>query len=258
MTFKEELEQIKQEGYSFSVSNVVSNSVNLVTKKLLWFSIGFVLIVYVITYIIGSISGPSGYPSEIMEGATPSFATVVSFYSDYFTPLVAVLTFLASIVSYLLYYSYILIAKKADLGEEYSMNDMFSILRSKKRWGFIALLLMIMISVSIASIFLILPGIYLAVATSLAIPIYLYNDDISPMDAIKASISTVNKNFFSILWAQILLGLISMAGIIICCVGILATYNILYAGQYFIYKEIFNASSTTNSDIESIGQIENY
>ncbi|MFV0482729.1 MAG: hypothetical protein ACK5MG_01350, partial [Bacteroidales bacterium] len=182
----------------------------------------------------------------------------MAFYDAYFTTPVLITSIIGSIICYTLYYSYLFIARKADRDEVYSMGDMFTILKSDKRWGFIGLFIIIMAFVSIGFACFFLPGIYLAVATSLAVPIYLFNDNISPMDAIKASISTVNKNFFSILWAQILLGLISMAGIIICCIGIFATCNILYAGQYFIYKEIFNASSTTNSDIESIGQIENY
>ncbi|MFV0506272.1 MAG: hypothetical protein ACK5L5_06125 [Bacteroidales bacterium] len=261
MTFQEKLEQIKREGYSFSVSDVVSNSVNLVTKKLLWFSIGFILIVGIISSVIGSIANIFADTSPYSQGLLieePSLDNMMKFYAAYFTPLVTVITIIASLVSYSLYYSYIYIAKKADLGEEYSMSDMFLIIKSSRVWGFIGLYLMIMIMIGIGSVLCVLPGIYLAVATSLAIPIYLFNDNMSPMDAIKASISTVNKKFFTILWAQVLLGLISIVGVIACCIGLLATYNILYAGQYFIYKEIFGIESKKIFDIDEIGQAETY
>ncbi|MFV0345072.1 MAG: hypothetical protein ACK5IQ_02305, partial [Bacteroidales bacterium] len=221
MTFQEELEQIKREGYSFSVSNVVSNSVNLVTKKLLWFSIAFIIIISTISSIINFIPSLFGsfpqYP-DMSGGTSPSLNDLMAFYDAYFTTPVLITSIIGSIICYTLYYSYLFIARKADRDEVYSMGDMFTILKSDKRWGFIGLFIIIMAFVSIGFACFFLPGIYLAVATSLAVPIHLFNDNISPMDAIKASISTVNKNFFSILWAQILLGLISMAGIIICCI----------------------------------------
>lgn len=67
---------------------------------------------------------------------------------------------------------------------------------------------------------------------------FLLDRDLSPVDAIKASVSFVAKNFGSaFVWAVIAL-LVTVVGVCLCLVGLLATIPIAMIGTAYTYKKL--------------------
>lgn len=85
------------------------------------------------------------------------------------------------------------------------------------------------------SIFYLIFSISITVFTLLTIPFIIFGN-LSAMEAIKASMTTVSKHFWMILLLVIILGICAMLGIFALCIGIFFTVPIYISGQYIIYR----------------------
>ena len=84
---------------------------------------------------------------------------------------------------------------------------------------------------------LILPGIYLAVAYILTVPLIIERK-LGFWDAMEASRKIVTKRWFSFFGFGLLLLLINIVGALLCGIGLLVTVPVTYAAIVSAYENI--------------------
>jgi hypothetical protein len=89
----------------------------------------------------------------------------------------------------------------------------------------------------------VIPGVYLAVAWYFAIPLVI-DKGLGFWEAMELSRKLVTKHWFIVFAFFIVYGLLAMAGVIACCVGIFVTMPIGFAAMMYAYETIFSESQT--------------
>jgi len=90
----------------------------------------------------------------------------------------------------------------------------------------------------------ILPGIFLAVRLQFA-AMYTIDRGLSITDAIKASWHDTEGNFWGLLGTNIIIGLFSLSGILLCCVGALYTEPVAYIALAILSRVFSDTSDYT-------------
>lgn len=88
--------------------------------------------------------------------------------------------------------------------------------------------------VTIAFLMCILPGFLVAPFFLLGYPILLF-ENASAIDAMKKSFSIAKENYGTFLGTTLLGGLISFSGLLLCCIGVIATIPFMYVVTYSAY-----------------------
>ena len=132
--------------------------------------------------------------------------------------------------------AFLRICKQKDLNET-SRVDYFYYVR-RKYLGKCLVLSLIIFGLSILGILACGIGlIYLIVPLSL-IPAFLaFDDEISPIEMVKASFALGNKNWLVIFGLVCLMGILAELGILLCIIGVLFTAMLSKIPTYFIYKD---------------------
>jgi hypothetical protein len=104
------------------------------------------------------------------------------------------------------------------------------------------------IFIIIGFIFLIIPGIYLAVAFYYA-PLLIIDRKMSFWEAMQLSRRTVHAQWFPVFGLVILSGLMSLLGVFFCCVGMLATFPLGWLWLAQSYRQLFGDSSDDSAKI---------
>jgi len=102
----------------------------------------------------------------------------------------------------------------------------------------ILLNLVMTISTLIGYALCLIPGIYLAVAWFFSIPLVI-DRRMNFWEAMEASRKLVNKHWFLVFAFLLVYGLLSMAGLIACCIGIFVTMPIGLGALMYAYETIF-------------------
>jgi hypothetical protein len=82
------------------------------------------------------------------------------------------------------------------------------------------------------------PGIYLGVAWKFTLPLVI-DKRLGFWEAMELSRTMVTRQWWSVLVLLLLAGLLSISGIILCCVGVFATAPIGIAAVLYAYEDIF-------------------
>ncbi len=131
-------------------------------------------------------------------------------------------------------------ARKIDQDGTLEFNDFFK--------GFdhiVQLFLLTFISgilVAIGIVFLILPGIWLAVGITLSIPLIIFAR-FDFWESITTSVKLVNKKWFHFFALLFLLAIFNIIGALFLVVGLLVTFPVTYCILYAAYKDITGFSS---------------
>lgn len=91
-------------------------------------------------------------------------------------------------------------------------------------------------------ILLIIPGLYLAIAYSFALPIII-DRKLDFWEAMEASRQVVSKKWFSVFALVFILGLINFGGVLLLLVGVLFTGPLTVCAQAAAYEDIFGLES---------------
>ncbi len=83
-----------------------------------------------------------------------------------------------------------------------------------------------------------LPGIYLGVAWKFTLPLVI-DKRLGFGEAMELSRKTVTRQWWTVFALLIVAGLISVSGVIACCVGVFATAPIGIASILYAYEDIF-------------------
>lgn len=107
----------------------------------------------------------------------------------------------------------------------------------------ILLSLVQMILVLLGCVLCLIPGIYLSVAWYFAMPLVI-DRRMNFWDAMELSRKMVHKHWFIIFAFLVVYGLLVVAGLIACCVGIFVTMPIGFAALMYAYETIFSRPQT--------------
>lgn len=132
-----------------------------------------------------------------------------------------------------------------------------------KIWSLLLTMILMSIMIAIGFALLILPGIYLAVAYAMALPLVI-DKNLSPWDAMEASRKAVSKHWFKVLGLYIVILLIMWLSAIPVGIGLIWTlplavvlYGVLYTtmfgyGGSGTFKDTSNMGSSASVDHSNV------
>lgn len=94
--------------------------------------------------------------------------------------------------------------------------------------------------------FCIVPGIYLMVAWSMAIPL-VADKKMEFWPAMELSRKVMNQHWWSMFGLLLLCILISLLGLCVCCVGVYVAAPVVIAAWAYAYEDIFGSTPTTTT-----------
>ena len=198
-SIKERADQLIEKGYQTDIGNYISKGYQIFEKEIGLF-VGYTALYFVIS---------------AFSGILPFFGPILLS-----GPLTA---------------GFFIVAHKINKGEAYEFSTFF-----KGFDFFVPLFLYTLISIIfifLGTLALILPGIYLAVAYSFAIPFIIFAK-MEFWDGMEISRKLVTKNWWSIFGLLILLFLINLLGAMVFFVGLLFTVPLTYCAIYAAFDEI--------------------
>jgi uncharacterized membrane protein len=159
-----------------------------------------------------------------------------------YTALMLVMSIVAGIIPFGSFFvqgpliaGFFIVAQNIDKGKSYDFETFF-----KGFNFFVPLFLFTLISsifIFLGTLALILPGIYLAVAYTFAIPFIVFAK-MEFWDGMEISRKLITRNWWSIFGLMILVFLINLLGVLLLFVGILFTIPITYCAIYAAFDEI--------------------
>jgi len=124
-------------------------------------------------------------------------------------------------------------------GQPVQLGDIFN----GFRLAFLPLLLLSVVSgiLVVLGIFCcIIPGIYLAIAWTFAIPLIM-DKRLDFWQAMEVSRKVVTRNWFMVLLIAIVASILAALGVIACCIGVIFTLPLQMLIMMFAYEDIFGA-----------------
>lgn len=209
------IDRLIEHGYEFKHNRYIQNGFEMFKKNIggfVGFTAAFYAIVFVITFTTGGFGEISG---------TPFVANIGSILINLIQPI-----FLAGIL---------LVANDIMKGNAPEFGKFFE---GTKFWGqLIILSLVIGLLTFVGLVFLIIPGIYLAVGYSFAnmFVVFLGYDFWTAMEL---SRKIITKNWWPFLGFLFVLGLINLGGILACGIGIIFTIPATMCMTYCAFEDI--------------------
>lgn len=140
------------------------------------------------------------------------------------------------LVSYSIYGHFFKEMKKTDLGTDEDIGGYFTLI--KNHFGKMFLLSLASIGIAlVAELLCILPLFYVIVPLHWIFPIFVFNEELSVSDIIKAAFKFANKNWLLFAGLGIVVSIMSSLGAILCYVGLLATVFFSYIATYITYRD---------------------
>jgi hypothetical protein len=216
--------------YELDIGNCLSRGWELV-KANFWPTVGItalvMIIIGVINQLVGLVMRPAMNSMIVQHQVTAGAIFVVVLASVASAPIYTIFT--AGLMKYFL---------KLIRGEEAQIGDAFS--------GFgpsigqlVLLSLVQMVLVLLGCVLCLIPGIYLSVAWYFAMPLII-DRRMNFWDAMELSRKMITKHWFIVFAFLVVYGLLVIAGVIACCVGIFVTMPIGFAALMYAYETIFS------------------
>jgi len=136
---------------------------------------------------------------------------------------------------------------KISVGQPTSFNDLFIFLPKIVKALGVYVLMMILIVLGFLA--LVLPGIYLSIAYLFAIPLAL-EKDMSIWQALETSRKVVTKRWWSMFGLGLVLGLLSIAGVVTLLIGFIWIAPLAVIAYGIAYRNMFGLEPQTISQIE--------
>jgi hypothetical protein len=253
-----QIEDIKNNGYSLDFSNVFNHAFENYKKIALYAGL-ILLVIFIICSFLGggilvSLYGISHFNKEFFESLQNQQPEGTTFII--YMVVIAILTAIFSPLSA----GFLKMADCADKDETFNFPAIFTYYKSPYfSQIFIATLLISFLSALISigfnligiTIIDTLLTLIISLLTSLAIPLIIFGN-LNATDAIKSSIIIVSKQPLILALLFIVAWIASLVGFIGCCIGVVFTIPITYSVKYAIYSAILKIENTDS--IDSIGQ----
>jgi len=163
----------------------------------------------------------------------------------YITAIVYILGFLVSVYVHMAMVNISLIVSR---GEKPTYSDLFS--ATKYYWKFLLADILYSLLVLAGMILCIIPGIYWGVRYHFN-AYFIIDQDMSPIDAIRRSGQITKGAWWDVFLLFVLSWLIMLAGIILCGVGTLFAYPIVFMAIVFAYRQLQETASPVVTPAEA-------
>ena len=139
----------------------------------------------------------------------------------------------------------ILVCVKVVSGVEVSALSVFNYFPKTLNLALTYLLMVLMIMLGL--MLLVIPGIYLIVAYSLAL-VLVVDKDLGPWEALETSRKAINKCWFSVLGLWLLLGLVLAVAMIPLGIGLIWALPLTMLSFGVLYRNLFDLSKESSTD----------
>ena len=222
--------------YALDIGSCISRGW-LLLKNNFWPLVGVTFLVTiamgVLNQVLGLITGPVINQMVLNHKVTASGLMIVVLVSIASAPIYVV--FMAGLFQYYL---------KLIRGEPATVGDAFS--GFGPATGQLILLGLVQnVLVWIGCLLCIVPGIYLVTAWYFAVPLAI-DRKLGFWEALETSRKRVNKHWFLVFAFLLVNGLVSVSGILGCCVGIFVTLPIGLGAMLYAYETAFSAAAPQN------------
>jgi GYF domain 2 len=228
-------DDLLERDYELDIGGCVSRGWELI-KKNFWPVVGINALIFIIIMAFNQITGL--FTSPIVQGmirqhhVSPGGIFVIVLVTIVSAPVYTLL--MAGLFKYFL---------KMIRGEHPGIGDAFAGFGPST--GQLILLGLVMNFLTlIGYVLCLVPGIYLAVAWFFAVPLVI-DKQMGFWQAMELSRKMVNKHWFLVFAFLLVYGLLSVAGIVACCIGIFVTMPIGLAALMYAYETIFSPSQTS-------------
>lgn len=211
-------------GYDFSIGALISEAWQL-TKGTKGILIGGFLVFYVVMFIASFVIG--------------AVLGIFTMFSENLALIIigqVVTTILASAVAYPFMAGLSMVGIRRAAGQPFSFNEIFSHFGRTVPLLITTIVMMLLIYIGI--FLLVLPGIYLAVAYMLAIPLVVERG-LSPWQALEASRKAISQHWFKAFGLFLLLGVIVIISAIPLGIGLIWTVPLFVVTMGVLYRTIF-------------------
>lgn len=218
------IEQALSRGYDFSIGELLGESWQRVkgTKGII---MGGFLVFYVVmlvaSFILGSVFG---FFSALNE--SPATLIIVQL----------VVGILSSALAYPFMAGINMVGIRRAADQEVNFNEIFSHFGRTVPLLVTAIVMMLLVYLGI--FLLVLPGLYLAVAYMLAIPLVVERG-LSPWQALEASRKAISQHWFKVFGLFLLLGLITVVSAIPLLIGLVWSIPLFVIAMGVLYRTIF-------------------
>lgn len=253
-----QIEDIKNNGYSLDFSNVFNHAFENYKKIALYAGLILLIISIICSFLGGgilvSLYGVNHFNKEFFESLQNQQPEQTTFMI--YMLVIVVLTAIFSPFTA----GFLKMADSADKDQAFNFSTIFTYYKSPYFSRiFMATLLISFLSAFISIGFNLigitvidtLLSLAISLFTSLTIPLIVFGN-LNVTDAIKSSIIIVSKQPLILALLFIVAGIASVVGFIGCCIGVVFTIPITYSVKYAIYSSILNIEN--EDSIESIGQ----
>lgn len=132
--------------------------------------------------------------------------------------------------------SFYRICRNKDLNE--NGNDDYFYYFKKGRLRKVMVLAAIYLGLTVVGMAACFIGLFYLIVPLSLIPAFLaFNEDLSPLEIVKASFRLGNKNWLVIFGLIILMGIVAELGFVLCFVGVFFTAMLAKVPVYFVYKD---------------------
>lgn len=212
--------------------NIISHALEIFKNSFLYCFLA-VVIYFLLSLIIQLLTGfDSRSLVEEAQAAGGSFG-----YSDVIAApgfaLYSSANFLLSLLLSPIFVSLIYVANKSNFKQPIVVSDIFFAYR-QNFINIIIYALITQIALFILLFMCVLPAIFIMPFFFLGYPILLF-EKASAIDALKKSFAIVQANYGTVLITALLAGLITISGLILCCVGVYLTLPFVYIAMYSTY-----------------------
>ncbi len=218
------IEQALARGYDFSIGDLISESWSKVkgTKGII---VGGFLVFYVVllaaTFILGGIVGIF---SALSDNLFMMFIGEI------------LISLLASALAYPFMAGINMVGIRRAADQPISFNEIFS--HFGRTLPLVITAVVMMLLIYLGMLLLLIPGIYLAVAYLLAIPLVVERG-LSPWQALEASRRAITQHWFKVFGLFLLLGLIVIVSAIPLGIGLVWSIPLMVIAMGVLYRTIF-------------------
>jgi uncharacterized membrane protein len=220
--------QVRQRGYEIDIGFCFSRSWALLTQNLgllVGATFIFLAIIFLVNGLLGRITGPA--MQRLIEGEVTLNTILLIILTN--VPEIILYTVLSAGLYWILL--------KLIRGEEAQMGDLFAgFSRAFVPLALAGLATQILAMLGVLAC--ILPGIYLSVAWILTVPLVI-DKGYGFWEAMELSRKVVTHNWWMMFVLVVAVGLVSLLGLLACCLGLLFTFPLGLGALMYAYEDIF-------------------
>lgn len=211
-------------------------------------SIPLMLIVYIPLFpmymeMMQNVGDPYYTPSVLEDY---SIAIIIGWYI-----LVFILSFVMQVINMSIYGRFFMVLKKKDFGGHEDVGGYFDII--KQHFGKLILLSLATMGIALlATMLCYVPILYAIVPMHWIFPMFIFNQELSVSDTVKAAFKFANKNWLMFFLLGFVCIIVSALGYVICGIGIILTYFFFYIATYVTYRDCIGFD-----DVDAISEIGN-